>query len=126
MNYADLAEEHKTVKKQLDDAHKQLVANMRMIQSLNHDKEWKQKELNKLKTAVLAEVVDPTVDGRTLMEQLYAAPRSIARYALGKAKVVLAHVLALVKPCHPSMDMRLHVDGAAAECMKEQFNEYHP
>jgi hypothetical protein len=38
MNYADLAEEHKTVTKQLQDAEKQLVANMQKIQALNHDK----------------------------------------------------------------------------------------
>jgi hypothetical protein len=127
MNYADLAEEHKTVIRQLPDADKQLVVCMQQIQSLNWDKEWKPNELDELETAAhaLVEMVDPTVDGHTLLEHLYDAPRSIAGYTSGTAKVVLAHVLALVKSYVPSMNMKPLVDGAAAGCTKEQFNEYH-
>jgi chromosome segregation ATPase len=72
MNYVDLAEEHKTVIKQLQDADKQLVTSMQKIKSLNWDKERKKKELDELETAAhaLVEVVDPTVNRRTLLEHL--------------------------------------------------------
>lgn len=53
------------------------------------------------------------------------APRSIAGYTSGTAKVVLAHVLGLVKLYHLTMDMRPLVDGAVGDCIEEQFNKYH-
>lgn len=126
MNYADLAEEHKTVTRKLQDADKQLVVCMQQIQLLNQDKEWKQNELDELETTVhaLADMVDPTVDGRTLLEHLHDALQSIAGYASRTAKDVLTHVLALVKSCVPSMNMGPLVDGDAAGCTEEQFNEY--
>jgi hypothetical protein len=52
-------------------------------------------------------------------------PRSIASYASGTAKVVLAHILGLVKSYHPTMDVRPLVDGAVGDCIEEQFNKYH-
>jgi hypothetical protein len=91
MNYADLAEEHKVVTKQLQDADKRLAANMQIIESLNRDKERKQKELNELEAA--ARALDPTISGRTLLERLRDAPHSITSYAAGTATVALAHVL---------------------------------
>jgi hypothetical protein len=76
MTYADLAEEHKTVTKQLQEADKHLVANMQQIKLLNRDKEHKQKEVYELETTAwaLVDVVDPTVSGRTLLERLRDAP----------------------------------------------------
>jgi hypothetical protein len=126
MNYADLAEERKVVTKQLQDADKQLLANMQMIQSLNCDKEWKQKELDELEITahVVAEMVNPMVDRHTLLERLHDAPRSIAGYASRTAKVVLAHVLGLIKSYHPTMEVKPLADGAAEGCTEEQFNEY--
>jgi hypothetical protein len=97
MTYADLSEEHKTVMKQLRDADNQLVASMQQIQTLNRDRERKQKELDELEAAkrALVDVVDPNISGHTLLERLHDAPRSITNYAAGIAKVALTHVLAL-------------------------------
>jgi hypothetical protein len=126
MNYADLTEEHKVIVKQLQDADKQLVANMQMNQSLNCDKEWKQKELDELETAAhsVAEMMDPTVDS-TLLGRLRDAPRSIVGYTSGTAKVVLAHVLGLVKSYQLDMDVKPRVDGAVEGCTEKQFSMYY-
>jgi hypothetical protein len=101
MNYADLAEEHKVVTKQLQDTDKQLVANLEMIRSLNRDKERKQKELDELETVahVVAELVDPIVDGRTLLEHLRDAPRSIAGY-LGQPRSCWRMYHQFISPNH--------------------------
>lgn len=58
----------------------------------------KQKELDKLETDVqaLVDVIDPTIGGRTLLECLCDASRSITGYAARTAKVALAHVLVLI------------------------------
>lgn len=116
MNYEDLVEEHKKVINKLKDVDCQLVTCMQQIQSLNRDKERKKKELDELETAAraLVEVVDPAVEGRTLLERLRDAPQRITGYASGTAKVMLAHVLALIKSYVPSMNMGPLVDGAAA------------
>jgi CheY-like chemotaxis protein len=94
---------------------------------LNRDKERKQKELDELEAAAraLVDVVNPNISGRTLLERLRDTPRSITNYAAGTAIVTLAYVLALVKSYIPFMDMKLLVNGAAAGCMEDQFNEYH-
>jgi hypothetical protein len=52
-------------------------------------------------------MVDPTVDGRTLLERLRDAPWSIVGYASSAIKVMLTHVLGLVKSYHPTMDINL-------------------
>lgn len=46
LKYSNLAEEHKTIVKQLKDADMQLITNIQKIRSLNRDKERKLKELD--------------------------------------------------------------------------------
>jgi hypothetical protein len=65
------------------------------------------------------------VDGHTLLERLCDPPWSIAGYASVIAKVMLEHVLGLVKSYLPTMDMKPLADGAAANGIEEQFNKYH-
>lgn len=79
MTHEDIVEEHKTVVKQLKDADNQLVACIRQIQSLNHDKEWKEKELDDLEAPAraLVDVIDPAASERTLLERLRDVPHSI-------------------------------------------------
>ncbi|RLN38706.1 filament-like plant protein 7 [Panicum miliaceum] len=52
------------------------------------------------------------------------APKSIAEYASGAAKVVLTHTLAVVKSYFPGMDVSLFAEGVSEECTEERFNEY--
>lgn len=121
-----MEEEHKFVVKQLKDADKQLVSNLQKIQSLNRDKERKEKELDEMATAThaLCKVVDPTVDGRSLVQRLVDTPRSIVGYMLGTAKVVLTHGLALVKLYALTMVMQPLAEGSHEDCSEEQFAAY--
>ncbi|RLN29055.1 hypothetical protein C2845_PM05G20140 [Panicum miliaceum] len=127
LKYSDLDEEYKTVVRQLKDAEKQLRMDMQWIQSMGRDKQRQGKEMNQHATAAhqLCEFVDPTPDGRSLVQRLVDATTSIAGYASGTAKVVLTHALAMVKLCFPGMDVRPFTEGVYGECTKEQFNEYH-
>lgn len=85
-----------------------------------------QKELADLEEAAreLVGVVDLNLHGRALIEHLRDAPVSIAGYASGTSKVVLTHVLALVKTYVPWMPMESLEDGTVDGCTQDQFNKY--
>ncbi|RLN04362.1 uncharacterized protein C2845_PM13G09690 [Panicum miliaceum] len=126
LKYSDLDEEYKTVVHQLKDADKKLKTDMQRIQSMARDKERQEKEMNQLATAAhqLCEFVNPTSDGRSLVERLVDAPTSIAGYVSSTAKLVLTHALAVVKSYFPGMDVCPFAEGISGECTEEQFNVY--
>jgi hypothetical protein len=120
----------KKLEKVIADTERQFTDCLQQIKMLGEEKEQRQKELEDLSGAAkkLVHMVDPQEDGevgeRPLLEQLLGAPQKVVKFLTEAPVACVSHALSFVKSFWSEARLEAFVQGVAAECSEEQFNEY--
>jgi hypothetical protein len=73
-------------------------------------------------------MVNPPEEGetskQTLLERLLGAPQKVASFLTEAPATCVSHAFAFVKSFWPEAQLEMFMQGVAAECAEEQFNEY--
>jgi hypothetical protein len=118
------------LQKVIADTKQQFADCLQQIETLGEEKEWQQKELEDLKGAAqkLVDMVNPQesskADERPLLERLLGAPQKVLSFLTEAPIACVSHALSFVKSFWPEAQLEAFAQGVAAECSKEQFNEY--
>jgi hypothetical protein len=118
------------LQKVIANTEQQFVNSLQQIKTLGEEKEQWQKELEDLRGAAkkLVDIVDPQEDGeageRPLLEQLLRVPQKVVKFLAEAPVTCVSHALTFVKSFWPEAQLETFVQGVAAECTEEQFNEY--
>jgi hypothetical protein len=120
----------KKLQKVIADTEQQFADCLQQIKTLGEEKEQRQKELEDLRGAAkkLVDIVDPQEDGeageRPLLERLLGVPQKVVKFLTEAPVACVSHALSFVKSFWPEARLEAFAQGVAAECSKEQFNEY--
>jgi hypothetical protein len=118
------------LQKVIADTEQQFAGCLQQIKTLGEEKEQRQKELEDLKGATqkLVDMVDTQegreADERLLLERLLGAPQKVVNFLTEASIACVSHALSFVKSFWPEARLEAFVQGVAAECSEEQFNEY--
>jgi hypothetical protein len=73
------------------------------------------------------DIVDPQQDGKAgewpLLERLLGAPQKVVKFLAEAPVACVSHALPFVKSFRPEAQLQTFMQGVAAECTEEQFNE---
>jgi hypothetical protein len=73
-------------------------------------------------------MVDPPEEGeageRPLLERLLGAPQKVVKFFMEAPVACVGHALAFVKTFWLEAQLEMFMQGVAAECTEDQFNEY--
>jgi hypothetical protein len=118
------------LQKVITDTELQFTGYLQQIKTLGEEKEQRQKELEDLRGGAqkLVDMVDPQEDGeageRPLLERLLRALQKVVNFLTEAPVACVSHALSFVKSFWPEARLEAFVQGVAAECSEEQFNEY--
>jgi hypothetical protein len=118
------------LQKVITNTEQQFADCLQQIKTLGEEKEQRQKELEDLRGATqkLVDMVDPQEDGeageRPLLERLLRAPQKVVKFLTDAPVACVSHALSFVKSFWPEARLEAFVQGVAAVCSEEQFNEY--
>jgi hypothetical protein len=118
------------LQKVIADTEQQFAGCLQQIKTLGEEKEQWQKELQDLRGAAqkLVDMVDTQEDGKVgmqpLLERLLGVPQKVLSFLTEAPIACVSHTLSFVKSFWPEARLEAFVQGVAAECSEEQFNEY--
>jgi hypothetical protein len=118
------------LQKVIADTEEQFAGCLQQIKTLGEEKEQRQKELEDLKGAAqkLVDMVDPQEGGeaseRPLLERLLGAPQKVLSFLTEAPITCVSHALSFVKSFWPEARLEAFMQGVAAECSEQLFNEY--